>query len=86
MVILGDHQPRRPVADMDTDRWTVPVHVASRDRELLERFTRSGYGKGLETAELPLPAPGLSEMATHIFHALNDVTTEEVTVEIRNYG
>ncbi len=75
-VILGDHQPRRPVADMDTDPWTIPLHVVSRDHELIERFTRVGYSKGLAT-QTPKVVPGLDKIIGHLFTVLNDVSHVE---------
>jgi hypothetical protein len=47
VVILGDHQPRRPLVDMDRDPWTVPVHVLSRDAETVRRFEAQAYRPGL---------------------------------------
>lgn len=48
IVVLGDHQPRRPLADPDTDPWWVPVHILSRDPALVDRFAPLGYVPGLE--------------------------------------
>jgi hypothetical protein len=46
VIVLGDHQP---VWDVNghSDFGGVPVHVLSRDPELLEPFKRMGYGAGL---------------------------------------
>jgi hypothetical protein len=71
-VLLGDHQPRRPVADMDHDPWTVPLHVISRDKELIERFAGLGYTSGLFTTSKAAQAPGLEFFADHLFRVLND--------------
>ncbi len=45
-VLLGDHQP---TANITGERvpWDVPVHIVSRDRELLERFKALGFTDGL---------------------------------------
>ena len=79
-IVLGDHQPRRPVAIMDRDPWTIPYHVLSRDKELIERFERIGYTPGLFTVTPNGPSPGLSEIAGHIIRGLNDMTEYETSV------
>jgi hypothetical protein len=45
VILLGDHQP--PAAVGGTKQWTVPVHVVSRDRDLLAPFIAGGYVAGL---------------------------------------
>ncbi len=72
-IVLGDHQPRRPVAIMDRDPWTVPYHVISRDKELVDRFARIGYTPGLYTPAPSEPAPGLNMVASHLIRGLNDM-------------
>jgi hypothetical protein len=47
VIVLGDHQPRDPVAKMRGDDWIVPVHVLSRDPQAVERFTAQGYTEGV---------------------------------------
>ena len=76
-IVLGDHQPRRPVAIMDRDPWTVPYHVISRDKELIDRFARIGYTPGLFTPAPTEPAPGLETVASHIIRGLNDMVEIE---------
>lgn len=45
-VLVGDHQP---TANVTGERvpWDVPVHIISRDRELLARFRALGFSEGL---------------------------------------
>lgn len=45
-VLLGDHQPTANITGEDAP-WDVPVHIISRDRELLERFKAQGFSDGL---------------------------------------
>ncbi len=45
VVILGDHQPPSFVAG-DRQPWTVPIHVLSRDPDLLRPFRAQGYVEG----------------------------------------
>ncbi len=46
VVILGDHQPSGAIT-YDDPSWAVPLHVISRDRELIERFVGAGYTPGM---------------------------------------
>jgi hypothetical protein len=45
VIILGDHQPPGFIAG-DKQPWTVPIHVLSRDAELLRPFRDAGYVEG----------------------------------------
>lgn len=47
IIVLGDHQPRRPVASMKKSPWWVPIHVLSRDPGAVDRFGRVGYLPGI---------------------------------------
>jgi hypothetical protein len=47
VLIIGDHQPRKPLADPAVDPWWVPLHVLSRDPSLVERFADLGYVPGM---------------------------------------
>jgi hypothetical protein len=46
VIILGDHQP---VAEVNGETWEmgVPIHVLSRDRELVHPFVTRGYQPGI---------------------------------------
>jgi Sulfatase len=46
VILLGDHQPPAAVGGAP-QQWTVPVHVVSRDRDLLAPFIARGYVAGL---------------------------------------
>jgi hypothetical protein len=45
VVILGDHQPPGFISG-DKQPWTVPIHVLSRDAEVLRPFAAWGYVEG----------------------------------------
>lgn len=45
-VLVGDHQPTANITGEGAS-WDVPVHIISRDRALLERFTAQGFTPGL---------------------------------------
>lgn len=58
-IIFGDHQPQRPIREQNA-HLSVPIHVASRDQEVLDRFSRLGYHSGIR-GEQPPPHPQMSE-------------------------
>ena len=45
VIILGDHQPPGFIAG-DKQPWTVPIHVLSRDADLVRPFEAAGYAEG----------------------------------------
>jgi hypothetical protein len=45
VVILGDHQPPAFISG-DKQKWTVPIHVLSKDPDLLAPFVAQGYTPG----------------------------------------
>ena len=57
IIVLGDHQPKRPIREKDAGR-SVPIHLISRDSELLARFTPSGFTRGFVPNQPP-PHPGM---------------------------
>jgi hypothetical protein len=58
-IIYGDHQPLRPVRVPDA-RLSVPIHVISRDPEMLEPFLQRGYVEGFIPSQQP-PHPGMEQ-------------------------
>lgn len=55
IIILGDHQAQRPIRENDAGPG-VPVHIASRDREITDAFIRRGFIPGM--LEVPPPPHG----------------------------
>lgn len=47
ILLVGDHQPAATVSGEGAS-WEVPVHIVTRDPELLERFVALGFTPGLE--------------------------------------
>lgn len=45
-VLIGDHQP--PQVSRRADGWETPVHIVSRDADLIAAFSEYGFGPGLE--------------------------------------
>ncbi len=62
VVILGDHQPRNPIADRFSDPSWVPVHVLSRDARSVEGFTALGFVDGLVPSPPAHEAPGMERL------------------------
>ena len=46
VILLGDHQPAPEITGNDPN-FTVPIHVLSRNKELLAPFERRGYATGM---------------------------------------
>ena len=61
-IIVGDHQPRAPIADRFADSWAVPLHVVSRDPRILDGFAALGVADGLAPARAADDAPGLERL------------------------
>jgi hypothetical protein len=58
VILLGDHQPPAIVGGLSQPPWTVPIHVLSRDPELVAPFLADGYVSGLDPTQAP-PHPGM---------------------------
>ncbi len=58
IIILGDHQAQRPIRE-NRAHLSVPIHVASRDPEILGLFAAAGYSSGM-TSSLSPPHPDMS--------------------------
>ena len=52
-IILGDHQPASIITGPDASR-AVPLHIISRDKKLIAKFTHDGFSPGMTpAADLP---------------------------------
>jgi hypothetical protein len=77
IIILGDHQPNVQITG-ENRPWSVPIHVISRNRDLLAPFAARGYTPGIIPRQ-PLPHPG---MKAFLYNFLEDFSTppaKEVT-------
>jgi hypothetical protein len=54
VILLGDHQPPAVVGG-ELEQWTVPIHVLSRDPDLVAPFIEAGYVAGLVPPQTPAP-------------------------------
>jgi hypothetical protein len=57
VILLGDHQPPAVVGG-ELKEWTVPIHVLSRDPDLIAPFIAAGYLEGIVPSQAP-PHPGM---------------------------
>lgn len=69
VIVLGDHQPRAPIANKDEDTWDVPVHVLSRNPALVESFAALGYTPGF-TPSPDQPDVPMEGFLLHLLKAL----------------
>ena len=58
IIVFGDHQAQRPIREQEA-HLSVPIHVASRDPEILALFEEEGYRPGLDGGQPP-PHPRMS--------------------------
>lgn len=67
LVVIGDHQPIGAVTGPGAP-WDVPVHIITRNPEVLARLKAEGFGPGLEPPSLPLgPLQGLTSTLMRAF-------------------
>jgi hypothetical protein len=59
VILLGDHQPPAVVGG-ELKEWTVPIHVLSRDPELVAPFPAAGYVAGIVPTQAP-PHQGMEK-------------------------
>jgi hypothetical protein len=70
VILLGDHQPPAIVGGQSQPPWTVPIHVLSRDPELITPFVAEGYVSGISPTQAP-PHPGMETFLAHFLAAFN---------------
>jgi hypothetical protein len=70
IVILGDHQPPGAIT-YDDPSWAVPVHVISKDRDLIDHFIANGYTPGM----VPVDAGGVLAMHGFLPHLMTMLST-----------
>ena len=69
VILLGDHQPPAVVGG-ELKQWTVPIHVLSRDRDLVARFVASGYVDGIVPTQAP-PHQGMEKFLPNFLAAFD---------------
>lgn len=73
VIIIGDHQPWSGISGKNQP-WSVPIHVISRDNELLAPFRNRGYTAGV----VPRQPPPHSGMETFFNHFLTDFSSQPI--------
>jgi hypothetical protein len=70
VILLGDHQPPAIVGGQPRPPWTVPIHVLSRDPEVVAPFLAEGYVPGLFPTQPP-PHPGMESFLARFLAAFD---------------
>jgi len=69
VILLGDHQPPAVVGG-EFPEWTVPIHVLSRDPDLVAPFISLGYVEGLVPTQPP-PHPTMEKFLSSFLAAFD---------------
>jgi hypothetical protein len=80
VIILGDHQPN-PHITGEGQPWSVPIHVISRNQDLLEPFAARGYTSGVVPSQ-PLPHHGMETFLYGFLHDFSTPPRERVTATV----
>jgi hypothetical protein len=70
VILLGDHQPPAIVGGQPQPPWTVPIHVLSRDPDLVLPFVAEGYVSGIFPNQAP-PHPGMETFLARFLAAFD---------------
>ena len=70
VILLGDHQPPAIVGGQPQPPWTVPIHVLSRDADLVAPFVAEGYVSGIFPNQVP-PHPGMETFLARFLAAFD---------------
>jgi hypothetical protein len=70
IILLGDHQPPAIIGGQSQPSWTVPIHVLSRDPELVAPFVAEGFVSGLLPTQAP-PHPGMEKFLARFLAAFD---------------
>jgi len=74
IVIMGDHQPPGAIT-YDDPSWAVPVHILSKERDLIEHFIEAGYTPGM----VPRSSNDIKGMETFLSHILTMLSSARPT-------
>jgi sulfatase-like protein len=77
VIFVGDHQPHQLVTGPDNLTWSVPIHIVSRNADLVEPFLRRGYIRGM-VPDQPLPHVGMERFMEEF---LSDFSTAPLAVD-----
>lgn len=76
VIFVGDHQPHQLVTGPKNLSWSVPIHVACRNPDLIEPFLRRGYVPGMVPTQ-PMPHVGMERFMEEF---LADFSTRPLAV------
>ena len=79
ILLVGDHQPAATVSGEGAS-WEVPVHVVTRDPELLARFVALGFEPGLEPRRPALG--GMHDLTALLLQALAEPLSASSTAAV----
>jgi hypothetical protein len=77
VIFVGDHQPHQLVTGPNNLTWSVPIHIASRNPQLVEPFLRRGYIPGMVPTQ-PLPHVGMERFMEEF---LSDFSTAPLAID-----
>jgi hypothetical protein len=77
VIFVGDHQPHQLVTGPENLTWSVPIHVACRNPDLIAPFLRRGYIPGMVPSQ-PLPHVGMERFMEEF---LADFSTHPLAVD-----
>jgi hypothetical protein len=77
VIFVGDHQPHQIVTGPVNLTWSVPIHIASRNPEMIAPFLRRGYITGMVPNQ-PLPHVGMERFMEEF---LADFSTKPLAVD-----
>jgi hypothetical protein len=77
VIFVGDHQPHQLVTGPANLTWSVPIHVASRNPQIIAPFLRRGYIPGMVPNQ-PLPHVGMERFMEEF---LADFSTKPLAVD-----
>jgi hypothetical protein len=76
VILVGDHQPKFPITQRGSP-LSVPVHVISRDRELIKPLLKYGYTPGFIPEQYP-PHPGMETFLTLFLEIIDGRVIDEM--------
>jgi hypothetical protein len=77
VIFVGDHQPHQIVTGPTNLTWSVPIHIASRNPDMVAPFMRRGYIPGMVPTQ-PLPHVGMERFMEEF---LADFSTKPLVVD-----
>jgi hypothetical protein len=74
VLVVGDHQPRFPISEREAT-FAVPVHVISKNAELIRSFEQFDFSYGLQPDQNN-PHGRMEDLLLNLLHAIRGVGTQ----------